>query len=1231
MPRGRRLPRLRRDAMTAPPPSEAGGTPFGPYRLLREIGRGGMGTVYLAEIAPPAASSGPAPDEEVSHEIRTDEVVLLLPGTRVAVKTFHPHLVETQDFARRFRREARVGASIHHPNVVRTYDAGTAALSGRATNYLAMEYVEGQTLRDLMRESGRLAEEFARTIARQVAAGLDAIHRTGITHRDLKPENVILTSDHRVKLMDLGVAKVREASIRLSLTGQFLGSVHYASPEQFRAPETVDARADVYALGVLLYEMLSGTNPFLHDDLRVVLRRTLTETPRRLSQVVPEVPPVLDQLAATLMEKDPADRVPTAGEVLDVLERGEESDWWRDRGRHLWAASAGRVVRRMSVAREAPLVGRDTETATLRRLFDRAAAGQRTVVLVEGEAGVGKTRLLDEFAASLAEAGVRFRFLFGAAPQPGTGRAYHAFSDALLQACGGEEPSSALARLLPADAPASAFAALVTGAPGASLPRDQARSLFAAAFRALAAEEPLLLVVDDLHLADEDSVHLFSYLAHDERSTPLLLVGAYRPPEESAPLHALALAPREGHVHPLPLGRLGPKEIGLLLRSLLRSEHLVQELGFRLLEKTEGNPYFVLEVLRSLQQDQVLARRDDGAWTLAGTKVEIHVPDSVREVVQTNLARLADEDRDVLDAASVLGTEFDPEVLAEMLGTPKIALLKRLAAIERRHRLIRAVGRRVRFDHHQLRETILEGLMEGLREEYHAQAGTVLERRLAGRAADGATHLELLRHFLHGGRAAEAEAHLLPGLRHAASLYRTEEGIALAERYLARETTGETLDPRRAEVLLLLAEMLEHEGRREEEEFALVRARAEQAASEETQRRVLERLVVLDFATGDHAGAEAACRRQFQLAARRKDRDAALAALANLATAMRCRGRYDAAARALRRALAFLIADGSTLRRCLVTSSLALVEMQRGRGRTAQKLFLEAVGLAVPFGIGKAGDLAASRHPEEDELHDRFLGLSRALARHAESRADGERLLLTGSAVPRRLGEAAALLSLGVVAGHLGQDTDARGLLLGALQAARDAEDPRFQATVLHALGENALQSRAPDVARRWFEEALELRRRIGFRPGVCETLLALGQVAALGGSVDAARLFLEEATDLAPMLRMPAIAALARATSALLHAREGRRDRARAELEEARQALSGPGPLSVSSRVEGLWFAALAARALGDEDAFRDHVHRAWEILREVSGHMGPDERRAFLLGTSPHREIVEAAGGVV
>ena len=189
------------------------GTSLGGCRLESVLGAGGMGTVYLAraEVASAAAAE----------------------GERVAVKVFHPHLVTRERFAARFLREADLGRRVRHANVVRTLGAGEAVEADRPVRFLVMEHVEGRTLRELLAELGRLPEELVRHVGREIAKGLAAIHAAGAVHRDLKPENVIVTSDHVVKVMDLGVARVDDAAT-LSESGAFIGSVRYAAPATTR-------------------------------------------------------------------------------------------------------------------------------------------------------------------------------------------------------------------------------------------------------------------------------------------------------------------------------------------------------------------------------------------------------------------------------------------------------------------------------------------------------------------------------------------------------------------------------------------------------------------------------------------------------------------------------------------------------------------------------------------------------------------------------------------------------------------------------------------------------------------------------------------------------------------------------------------------------------------------------------------------------------------------------------
>src|SRR5688572_22388181 len=214
---------------------------IGPYRLVSALGSGGMGRVYLAE------AEG---------------------GQRVALKVVHPHLLERPGYRERFLREVDMGMRVVHPNVVRTLDAGTVRKDGKPVDYLAMEYVEGQTLRALLDDLWRMPEPLCRHVGREVAKGLEAVHAAGILHRDLRPENVLVTKDHVVKVMDLGVARLVEESARLSQSGIFVGSVAYAAPEQIRdgGRDTVH-RVDLYALGMTLYEIACGRHPFSREDV----------------------------------------------------------------------------------------------------------------------------------------------------------------------------------------------------------------------------------------------------------------------------------------------------------------------------------------------------------------------------------------------------------------------------------------------------------------------------------------------------------------------------------------------------------------------------------------------------------------------------------------------------------------------------------------------------------------------------------------------------------------------------------------------------------------------------------------------------------------------------------------------------------------------------------------------------------------------------------------------------
>src|SRR5262245_7428090 len=256
------------------------GSVIGGFRVGTLLARGAMGTVYLAEDAD---------------------------GRPVALKLLLPELVHDERFRQRFLRESRLAATLDHPNAVRTLAAGEDG----GVLYLAMDYVDGVDLRGLLRREGRLEPARAVSLVEQVGAALDAAHAAGLVHRDVKPGNVLVAGE-RAYICDFGLA--RHVSSVGSLTGDrgFVGTVDYVAPEQIRG-EQVDGRADVYALGCMLFECLAGQRPFERETELAVVFAHLNEPPPRVTEVRAELPAAWDGVVARALAKEPDARYPTCG------------------------------------------------------------------------------------------------------------------------------------------------------------------------------------------------------------------------------------------------------------------------------------------------------------------------------------------------------------------------------------------------------------------------------------------------------------------------------------------------------------------------------------------------------------------------------------------------------------------------------------------------------------------------------------------------------------------------------------------------------------------------------------------------------------------------------------------------------------------------------------------------------------------------------------------------------
>ncbi|MBN6050368.1 Stk1 family PASTA domain-containing Ser/Thr kinase [Nonomuraea sp. RK-328] len=267
----------------------------GRYELDGVVGRGGMAEVYRA------------------RDIRLDRIV--------AIKTLRSDLARDHTFQARFRREAQSAASLNHPAVVAVYDTGEDVTDGTPVPYIVMEYVDGRTLRDLLRADRRLMPERASELVDGILRALDYSHRGGIVHRDIKPANVMITRAGDVKVMDFGIARaMADSAATMTQTAQVIGTAQYLSPEQARG-ERVDARSDIYSTGCVLYELLTGQPPFTGDSPVAIAYQHVREEPIPPSQIDPEIPQWADAIVLKAMAKDPAHRYQSASEMRADIQR----------------------------------------------------------------------------------------------------------------------------------------------------------------------------------------------------------------------------------------------------------------------------------------------------------------------------------------------------------------------------------------------------------------------------------------------------------------------------------------------------------------------------------------------------------------------------------------------------------------------------------------------------------------------------------------------------------------------------------------------------------------------------------------------------------------------------------------------------------------------------------------------------------------------------------------------
>ncbi|MEE8141859.1 MAG: protein kinase, partial [Planctomycetota bacterium] len=717
------------------------------YEVVRCLGRGAMGVVYLVE------------DIIKSHR-------------RVALKVLNSENLDDPDVWSKGEYEALV--RLRHPNLARVYDFGRVRDS--KDFYIVSEYIPGQDLFTATREVD--SDEFLDIVA-QVCRALEYIHTQGYVHFDIKPDNILVTrfrvvgGDEGSKVQwspevpsasDAGqgppTAKLIDFGLAEQITGTFnyaiKGTIHYVAPEIIRG-DTPDKRADLYSFGVTLYQILTGRLPFVGEEGKA-LPREKTNWREDIRRALQEQPQWLIEILLRLLEENPEDRFKSAREIIQALNAGA--------GRHYQIETAETQVSYLHSSR---LVGRRQELNRLKEEaeiifqdpFHGATAGDTSVVsrllrdgqrkrmplyLISGEIGVGKSRLLEEFShfLKMREIPVHIGNCYETGHDP-----YQPFREIIAQAAlllgldseNFQRYSACLRRLCP-----KLCSSVEEEESEAGLRPEKERFFFIDSLASFiidaAVTRPLVIAVNNLHWADEASVELLEYLIDKIVKTeaelpygpPLMLVSTMRTDEtlSDSLRDFLTRLREEERIREISVRRFTRPQITELIHNMMQLEEIPAPFLDRLEERTSGNPLFVVETLKGLQEEGIITREGD-AWRIRGEKdlSRIEIPHGIEAILLRRVRMLDLEHQQLLSALAVYDKPMSGKLLERFSEFDEVNVLAGLRELEKRGMVTKVLdGGRLHFAISQpkLREIVYENISPERRRELHGALADALSQ-----------------------------------------------------------------------------------------------------------------------------------------------------------------------------------------------------------------------------------------------------------------------------------------------------------------------------------------------------------------------------------------------------------------------------------------------------------------------------------------------------------------------
>ena len=1106
------------------------------YRVLGEVGRGGMGTVYRVED--------------------------IASGQTLALKILSADSLHGESL-RHLEHEFLAMTKLLHPNLVAVHDFGTVEVApdGQPVRlpFFTMEFVEGTTI-DRHFGSHPDFPALYRIIA-GVARALAYLHPRGLVHRDVKSSNILVTASEgtgdspaelTAKLMDFGLADTTQSS-----TGSRIhGTVGYLPPEMARGGR-IDPRADLYSLGIVLYEIVTGRLPFRGHSALSIIRGHLEEAPLAPTTLNSAVPAGLEQIILRCLEKEPSARFGSANELLEALSRLA--------GENLGVGSpeVGR-----SYVLSGRFVGRDRELDALREMVAEAEKERGRLALVGGEAGAGKTRLLREFRVWCQVHDIPF-FL---------GRCYESpvipygpvieVLDALVRLLGDrlEEPigryGPALAGLLPGLAERPSVRAAPAPAPLG--PEEERLRLVSAASDFLIAASgsgPFVLAVEDLNWADEASCELLRVLGRNllHSGGRVLMVASYRDDELSrtSPLFELLVDGREeGYITDMSLRGLSPSDTEELVRSMLGTERPPTALARRVHDETRGNPFFIEELMTLLVDESVITPGRGNLPADADLEV-LEVPRRTRDALARRLGRLEPESLDLLRAASVIGG--NDATLAALEATterPAAELRQRLVPLERAGLIDREAGAHGeliwRPSQNAIGKLAYENLDASRRAAYHRRFADWLEARDEPVPEERYGLLAL--HFLRADLPARSVPYLVRAGDRAARLHANREGLGFYDQAIELLTRGRTpvapgtlceLYQKRGNLRELMGDY-----ERADEDYQWMLARAEKDADEHNKalaylnignvlahrseyeksldsynralaihRRLgaqpelaesLRLIGRIHARLGNYAEAHDHFDRSLDLARRGTDAALLVRDLTDKGFTHREQGDIREAMRCFEEAHAAVTGSGDRRQLAAVVQGLALCQDFQGRYPEAIARYKESLAISREIGdiqmvASTATHLGAlhcrlGEYESGTRFFDESLDISRRIGareaiipnlhniaflhlsqgRYHQALDVAEEALRTARRIGKRDDAAIALNTIGAVYMKVGDYPSAGRCLEEAQRIMREIRSQRWLAVFLTDLAELRLAAEQIEAAQKHFQEACFIARRIG-------------------------------------------------------------------------------------------------------------------------------------------------------